>query len=158
MSGSLDSRMAKDASPSRSCETTCAASAGKSSIEFSVTQAAGSRGALELFLERFGCGTIIPNRRHDNHTETMLRFSVKRRSDLVMTMIPFFGDHPLKTAKLADFDRFRTVLQIMEQGRHLESSGLAEIAAITETMNRRQRSRYLESSEAIRRPTHIELS
>jgi len=88
----------------------------------------------------------------------MLRFSVKRRRDLVHRIVPFFESHPLKTAKLADFERFRSVLQMMEQGRHLESSGLAMIAAITETMNRRQRSRYLESSEAIRRPTHIELS
>ncbi len=126
--------------------------------EFSVTQAAGSREALELLGTRIGCGSIIPNARQDNHRDLMLRFSVKRRRDLVHRIVPFFESHPLKTAKLADFERFRSVLQMMEQGRHLESSGLAMIAAITETMNRRQRSRYLESSEAIRRPTHIELS
>jgi hypothetical protein len=126
--------------------------------EFSVTQAAASRRALELIQRRFGCGSLIPNRRSDNHADLMLRFSAKRRDDLVMTIVPFFKTNPLRTAKLCDFEAFCSVLLLMENGRHLESSGLAEIATITETMNRRQRSRYLESSEAIRRPTYIELS
>ena len=125
--------------------------------EFSVTQSASSLEALELIREFFRCGTIIPNRRRDNHNDLMLRFSVKRRSDLVGVVVPFFTDHPLRTAKRADFARFQLILDLMEEGRHLESSGLAEIATITESMNRRRRSRYLESSEAIRRPSHIDL-
>jgi len=48
--------------------------------EFSVTQAAGSKEALELIRDYFGCGTIIPNRRNDNHHDLMLRFAVKRRN------------------------------------------------------------------------------
>ena len=125
--------------------------------EFSVTQSAASLEALELIRETFGCGTIIPNRRRDNHNDLMLRFSVKRRMDLINVIIPFFTEHPLRTAKQSDFARFQAVLILMEEGRHLVSSGLAEIATITESMNRRQRSRYLESSEAIRRPSHIDL-
>ena len=125
--------------------------------EFSVTQSASSLEALELIREFFGCGTIIPNRRRDNHNDLMLRFSVKRRTDLVQVVVPFFTDHPLRTAKRVDFSRFKLILDLMEEGRHLESDGLAEIATITETMNRRRRSRYLESSEAIRRPSHIDL-
>src|SRR5689334_7076520 len=35
--------------------------------EFSVTQAATSRAAIDLLLEEFGCGSVIENRRHDNH-------------------------------------------------------------------------------------------
>ena len=52
--------------------------------EFSVTQAARSLHALELFREFFGVGTLIRNNRHDNHKGPMWRFSVKRRSDLWM--------------------------------------------------------------------------
>src|SRR3954452_1634846 len=51
--------------------------------EISVTQAATSRSAIGLLLEEFGCGSVIENRRHDNHHEPLLRFSVKRRSDLL---------------------------------------------------------------------------
>ena len=121
--------------------------------EYSVTQAEPSREALELLRSRFGCGMIIPNRRSDNHKDLMLRFSVKRRADLVDVIVPFFNEHPLRTAKKRDFEMFRHVLTLLGECRHLQTHGLAEIAAITESMNRRRRSRYLESSEAIRRPS-----
>src|SRR6476620_2661140 len=45
--------------------------------EFSVTQAAGSRPALELLFGVFGCGSIIVNNRFDDHHERLMRFSVK---------------------------------------------------------------------------------
>ncbi len=122
--------------------------------EFSVTQAASSRSALELLIELFGCGNIIESTRHDNHREPLLRFSVKRRSDLVDVVVPFFEERPLRTAKRLDFERFAVVLHLMEAREHLDERGLRRIASITEAMNRRQRSRYLESSEAIRQPPH----
>ena len=121
--------------------------------EFAVTQAAPSRSALELLIEVFGCGTVIEQHRADGRHHPLLRFSVKRRNDLVKHIVPFFEDHPLRTAKKHDFERFALVLQLMQDGRHRTEAGLALIASITEEMNRRQRSRFLESSEAIRQPT-----
>jgi hypothetical protein len=121
--------------------------------EFAVTQATSSRSALELLVEFFGCGSIIENRRHDDHRESLSRFSAKRRQDLTNIIIPFFERHPLRTAKQSDFERFRTVLQMMQNREHLNEEGLRAIARITEQMNRRTRSRYLESSEAIRQPS-----
>jgi hypothetical protein len=126
--------------------------------EFSVTQAASSRPALELLVEVFGCGKLIENIRHDNHRETLLRFSVKRRADLVAAVVQFFEEHPLRTAKQSDFVLFAAVLRMMEEAAHSTPEGLAAIARITEQMNRRQRSRFLESSEAIRQPTHTTMS
>ena len=116
-----------------------------------------SRPALELLQEVFGCGLIIENRRHDNHRHTLLRFSVKRRRELVEVVVPFFEAHPLVTAKQADFEAFASVLQMMQTGAHRHEDGLRRIAAVTERMNRRARSRYLESSEAIRRPTRSDI-
>jgi hypothetical protein len=124
--------------------------------EFSVTQAASSRPALELLVQEFGCGRVIENFRTDNHRETLLRFSVKRRADLMAVVVPFFEEHPLRTAKRLDFVRFATVLRSMQRGAHLEEAGLRWVARETERMNRRQRSRYLESSEAIRQPTRTD--
>jgi hypothetical protein len=124
--------------------------------EFAVTQAAPSRSALEYVRDVLGCGRIVEQLRHDNHRTPLLRFSVKRRDDLVNIVIPFFTEHPLRTAKRLDFDRFATVLHLMEEGRHRTRAGLVLIGSITETMNRRQRSRYLESSEAIRQPTQTD--
>jgi hypothetical protein len=126
--------------------------------EFSVTQAASSRAALELLYGVFECGYLIENTRNDNHREPLLRFSVKRRSDLLGKVVPFFEEHPLRTAKQSDFEHFAAVLRSMEAGAHCEEGGLAAIARVTEQMNRRQRSRFLESSEAIRQPTQATLS
>ena len=124
--------------------------------EFAVTQASPSRAALEYVRDVLGCGKIVEQFRHDNHRSSLLRFSVKRRSELVANVIPFFREHPLRTAKRLDFERFTLVLQLMEDGVHRSRIGLAHIASITEEMNRRQRSRYLESSEAIRQPSHLD--
>ena len=123
--------------------------------EFSVTQLAPSRSALEFLREYFGCGSIIENRRNDNHRHDLARFSVKRRSDLVDTVVPFFEQHPLITAKQHDFGLFANVIEMMTAGRHLTEEGLRLIAMTTERMNRQQRSQFLESSEAIRQPTHV---
>jgi hypothetical protein len=121
--------------------------------EFVVTQGAHSRDVLTRLQRFFGCGYVYESERSDDHRWPLMRYAVRRRADLRGTIIPFFGEHPLITAKRTDFDRFRGVIAMMERGEHLTEVGLATIASITETMNRRQRSRYLESSEAIRQPT-----
>ena len=156
LSGSLTARAA---SRSRLCATAVALLGWQVQHEFPVTQAAPSRSALELLQQVFGCGRIIENRRSDNHRHPLLRFSVKRRSELITVVVPFFGQHPLRTAKQADFRAFASVLRMMEKGAYLTEDGLRRIAAVTEQMNRRARSRFLESSEAIRRParTDVEL-
>ena len=124
--------------------------------EFAVTQAAPSLAALEYIKDELGCGKIVEQVRHDNHRTSLLRFSVKRRDELTKIVVPFFKEHPLRTAKRQDFEWFALVLQMMEDGAHLTEAGLADIASITEGMNRKQRSRYLESSEAIRQPSQFD--
>jgi LAGLIDADG endonuclease len=68
--------------------------------EFSVTQASSSRAALELLQEVFGRGTILEQHRADNHRVSLCRFSAKRRAQLVGSVVPFFEERPLRTAKL----------------------------------------------------------
>jgi LAGLIDADG DNA endonuclease family protein len=125
--------------------------------EFSVTQAANSRSALELLVEVFGCGTLIEQHRNDGRHHALMRFSVKRRAALEAHIVPFFEQHPLRTAKQSDFERFRSVLHLMQEGAHLTEAGLQRIARETEHMNRRAPSRYLESSEATRRPSRSDI-
>ena len=119
--------------------------------EFAITQSASSMAALEAVRSHLGCGHIIVSHRSDNHREPLARYSVKRRRDVVYVIIPFFEAHPLMTAKRNDYELFCEAMEIVTAGRHLEVSGLGEIASLTERMNRKQRSRFLESSEAIRR-------
>jgi len=111
--------------------------------EFVVTQGERSASALSVLREFFGCGAMYRNRRRDNHREDVLRYCVRRLSDLEERVLPFFERVPLRTAKAEDLARFREVIEAMRLGRHLEADGLAAIAAQVELMNRRKPSPYL---------------
>lgn len=103
--------------------------------EFAVTQGAKSVESLYAFVEFFGIGEVYQNTRYDNHKEHLFRYCVRRRVDLVRTIIPFFTRYPLQTAKHGDFQKFAECVRRMETGVHLSMLGLREIVAIAETMN-----------------------
>jgi hypothetical protein len=105
---------------------------------FVVSQGVSSVRALEDLKEFFGCGRIFVNHRHDNHRENMAQFIVSRRDDLTRTVIPFFRQHPLRSAKRGDFEKFAQCVELVESGRHVTPAGLLEIAEIAQTMNRRK--------------------
>jgi hypothetical protein len=120
--------------------------------EFAVVQAAPSAHVLDDLLQFFGCGRVGVNRRRDNHHHDMWRWSVRSLADLRERIIPFFEEHPLRTAKAREFEKFSLVVRMMGERRHLTVEGLSYIAGVAETMNFRKPSRFLESSEAIRQP------
>ena len=120
---------------------------------FTVVQGEKSVNALERLKQYFQCGQVGRHARHDNHRERLCRYSVRRLSDLSQVITPFFEEHPLITAKANDFRTFADIVRMMDQGLHLSVEGMSRIAGMTQTMNRRQPSRYLESSEATRRPS-----
>jgi LAGLIDADG endonuclease len=105
---------------------------------FVVTQSASSLRALEELQEFFGCGRMFVNRRHDNHKEHLCQYIVARRADLMERIIPFFRQHPLRTAKQDDFEKFAKCMELVQSGRHVTPAGLLEIVRIAETMNRRK--------------------
>ena len=123
---------------------------------FTVVQGERSVDALHLLKQFFKSGQVGRHVRRDNHHERLCRYTVRRLSELSDLIIPFFEEHPLVTAKSDDFKKFVDVVRMMESGHHLRVDGLIQIAEITQTMNRRQPSRYLESSEATRRPSHFD--
>jgi len=105
------------------------------SHEFAVTQGEKSLSALQELQKFFGVGQVIINKRYDNHREHLYRFVVRKREDLLKVIIPFFEQHPLKTSKVNDFNKFVLCLGMIKQGLHLRKDGIIEIAKITETMN-----------------------
>jgi hypothetical protein len=103
--------------------------------EFAVTQGAKSVECLRMLMEFFGVGGVYVNRRYDNHKEHMYRYCVRRRDDLLQTIIPFFIQYPLRTSKQGDFLKFVECLKRIECGSHLSPPGLIEIVEIAESMN-----------------------
>jgi hypothetical protein len=108
------------------------------SHEFSVTQGARSVSCLGELKRFFGVGGVVANRRHDNHKEHLYRYAVRRRTDLIDTIIPFFRSHALHTSKQRDFEKFALCLAMMDKRRHLTRDGLIVIAEIVQTMNRQK--------------------
>jgi hypothetical protein len=105
---------------------------------FAVTQGERSISCLEELKEFFGVGRIFLNRRHDNHREHLCNYLVERRSDLNETIVPFFRENRMHSAKQRDFEKFAQCLEVISSGRHLSPAGLIEIAEIAQTMNRQK--------------------
>ena len=126
--------------------------------QFSVVQGARSVHVLHELKRFFNCGSVVRNGRHDNHREDVYRYGVRRLDDLSKRIVPFFEANPLITAKRDDFMVFTEIVHRMERKDHLTVAGLTAIASLTETMNRRQRSRFLESSETTRQSSRIDVA
>jgi hypothetical protein len=108
------------------------------SHEFAVTQGAQSIRALERLREFFDVGQVLANRRYDNHREHLYRYVVRRREDLLETVIPFFRQYPMLTSKQDNFEKFAKCVELVDEGWHLTPKGLIEIVEIAQTMNRRK--------------------
>jgi hypothetical protein len=106
--------------------------------EFVVTQGAQSIACLRDLRDFFGVGQVVVNKRYDDHREHLYRYVVRKRADLLGTVIPFFQEHPLRSSKQANFEKFARCVDLMSADRHLSPVGLIEIAEIAETMNRQK--------------------
>ena len=108
------------------------------SHEFSVTQGEKSKKSLLDIKKFFGIGDLYINKRYDNHKEHMFRYVVRKREDILNTIIPFFEKHELQTNKNQDFKIFARGVKMMNQGKHLKKSGLIQILKMTEKMNHKK--------------------
>jgi hypothetical protein len=108
------------------------------SHEFAVTQGAKSIKSLQELADFFKVGQVVINNRHDNHKEHLYRYIVRKRDDLIKTMIPFFKKHRMHSAKQADFEKFAQCVELMDKKIHLTHDGLINIATISQTMNRKK--------------------
>jgi hypothetical protein len=108
------------------------------SHEFAVTQGASGIECLHDLRGFFNVGQVLGNTRYDNHREHLYRYVVRRRSDLLETIIPFFRRHPMRSPKQQNFEKFADCVELLAAGRHVSVDGFIEIAHIAETMNRKK--------------------
>ena len=98
--------------------------------EFTVVQHERDAQALHALKAYFGCGVV-----RSNHGDRMA-YRVRSKEHLLERIIPFFEQHQLKTKKRADFQKFRKIVRMMGENRHLTSEGIDEIRRIKSQMNR----------------------
>ena len=98
--------------------------------EFTVVQHERDVQVLHALKAHFDCGVV-----RKNHGDRMA-YRVRGQKHLLERIIPFFVEHPLKTKKRVDFEKFRKVLLMMEAGEHLTPDGIEAIRAVASQMNR----------------------
>lgn len=106
--------------------------------EFSVTQGESSLDSLESIKKFFGVGNLYLNKRYDNHKEHIYRYCVRKRSDLIDIIIPFFQQYELQTSKKSNFELFLRCMEEIKLNNHLKKEGLLKILKISELMNHKK--------------------
>ena len=100
--------------------------------EFTLVQHQRDIHILYALKEYFKCGVV-----RVNHGDRMA-YRVRSLDHLRNIIIPFFEKNQLRTIKRIEFEKFKTVLQMMEQKIHLTSEGIQKIKSIADAMNRKQ--------------------
>lgn len=106
--------------------------------EFVITQGTKSLPVLEKIKDFFGIGSIVLNKRYDNHREHLYRYCVRSVHDLDAVIIPFFEEFPLLTYKINDFKIFKKVVQMMLSKEHLTKEGWDKILLLASKTNRKK--------------------
>jgi hypothetical protein len=78
----------------------------------------------------FGCGWI-----RESRSDRTLKYEARSVQDLTDRIIPHFEAYPLRGAKRRSFEGFAEVCQMVGQGDHLRSEGMAEIVRIAYEIN-----------------------
>jgi LAGLIDADG DNA endonuclease family protein len=97
---------------------------------FSVSQNDDRSQVLELFRSTLGCGTIRPDR-----SDRTLKYETRSVSDLATRVVPLFEQHPLRSSKQKDFEKFAEVVQLMHETKHLQADGFARIVELSREIN-----------------------
>lgn len=89
---------------------------------------------LEQIKNYFQVGTLqIKNNKTSPST---VIYSVQSLKDITNKIIPHFDNYPLLTQKQADYLLFKEVINLMNQGKHLNLDGLKEILTYRASMNK----------------------
>ena len=123
--------------------------------ELHVSQNGERREVLDMIQKRFGCGYVKRNGKKDR----VMVFVVRKRTDLLTKVIPFFERNPLISSKQREFETFARVVKAMAAGEHFGEHGFSRILELDLSMNGNGRFRQVgwrslvshpESSETVR--------
>lgn len=118
--------------------------------EFHVSQNPERASVLQLLQQRLGCGRIRRNARTGGRDKSLV-FVVRKRSDLVERVIPFFEAHPILSEKRIEFETFAQIVRAMTQGDHLSRDGFMRLLRLATAMNGGGRYRKRDWQERILR-------
>jgi hypothetical protein len=62
-------------------------------------------------------------------------YSVNSTKEIIKFIIPHFDSYPLLTKKRGDFELFKSAVDLINKGEHLNPEGLSKIVAIRASMS-----------------------
>ena len=101
--------------------------------EFRIVQHKRDIKVLYALKDFFGVGVVRVN--HDDRYELRIR-SIEHLKEIV---IPFFKKHQLVTQKKFDFIKFKTIINLINEKKHLTPDGIRKIIDIACKMNRKNK-------------------
>ena len=99
---------------------------------FKVSQNPSGEIVLDNLKKRLNCGYIKANSQTDS-TDRSLAFVVRNYNDLMYKVVPFFEEKIF--IKKVNFEKFKQVLSLVGQRKHLTKEGLSKIIDLAYTMN-----------------------
>ncbi len=100
----------------------------KVELSFNVSQK--DKVILALFKEYLGCGTLR------GRSDGVWYYEVTNIKDLSEKIVPFFEKFGFLSARKKEaFSKFKDILEIVKDGKHLTNKGLREIARLREQIN-----------------------
>jgi hypothetical protein len=115
--------------------------------EFYVYQHENRRSLLEMAMEEFGSGSIFPK----PGNPSVLVFKIGDRGVLQDVVVPFLRRYMLFSARVADYEKFAEVVELMERGFHRDAYGLVRIVDIAYTMNGNGKNRRARKADILDR-------
>nr|AMX22310.1 LAGLIDADG endonuclease [Cryphonectria parasitica] len=92
-------------------------------LVFKITQDKRNNEILALFSNIFGCGKVY----NQSSKGGVQDFMITGLGDITEKVIPFFLAHPLKGAKLKEYQDWCKVAKLMQNKEHLTKDGLEKI-------------------------------
>ena len=98
--------------------------------ELTVVQHERDLDLLHELRSTMNCGVV-----RRNHGDRFC-WRVRNLKNLSEVIVPFFDKYPLKSKKYLDFLKFKKVVIMMQDGKHLIEDGFQKISKIASEMNR----------------------
>ena len=115
--------------------------------EFRIVQHKKDVRILHKLRNFFGFGSVTKN--HGDGMELRVRGLANLNN-----LVAFFRVNRLETIKRNSFEKFATIISLMNERKHLTSEGVQTICNLAGQMNRQQK-RRLESSETVRQTRNV---
>lgn len=99
-------------------------------LSFTLTQHKRDVDLIKSLVGYLGCGSVEITTKRE-----VVNLHVRKLSDIVNIVIPFFLEHPIRGVKSQDFEDWCKGANLMLEGRHLTIEGVEEIRKIKLGMN-----------------------